>query len=221
MRTTDELKDEIIDIAGELDRRGLRGEADGVTELLAQVVSAQDEVPAPVEELDPERMMQLANELDEAGKFEEADRVTAAARNTSMRRQAQMSPLQQVWQQQPGQSALQAWNPAAIAGKVLNTGYALGQEAYQGAQQLGGQLQSGAIGPLRVQVQQIDQQIAALQQQLATLTKQKQQVQAQGQQMRQQGLATKQPGQQDVSKYNPYAKQVAKQARQTQQVANA
>ena len=89
-----EIKEELVDIAGELDRRDLRDEADMVTRVLARIVEAEGmpRTATPIEadgDPDPDAMMELANKLDERGRFEEADRVTAAAYQVAMRREAQ------------------------------------------------------------------------------------------------------------------------------------
>jgi len=175
-------------------------------------------------------LVPIADELDERGSdFEEElaeldeiiEQLAAEAKvEAGMTRSAQMTPLQQVWQRQPGQSAWAAWNPSTVMGKALQTAPAVGQTFLQGYEQLEGQTHQGDIGNLRVRIQQIDQQIANFRQQIQTLAHQKNQLQQQGLTLRTDKGFGKQKGQQDVSKYQPYLGKVQQQTEETQQLAN-
>jgi hypothetical protein len=173
-------------------------------------------------------LVPIADYLDERGfeeELAELDEIieqlaTEAKAEARMTKDAQMTPLQQVWQRQPGQSAWAAWNPSTVMGKALQTGPAAGQTLLQGYEQLGGQAHQGDIGSLRVRVQQIDQQIANFRQQIEKLVQQKNQLQQQGFKLRTEQGFGKQKGQQDVSKYQPYLEKVQQQTEGTQQLAN-
>lgn len=91
-----DVKRELIAIADELDRRGLRGMADEVTQILASVVREERVASLP----DPEYLVQVADQLDQEGRYDEADRVTAYAQRVAMTRSAQ-APTDAAQQEDP------------------------------------------------------------------------------------------------------------------------
>jgi hypothetical protein len=131
-----------------------------------ELVSIARELDERYEETGNQKYLRLSNAVTET--LEEV-----VAEHKAMQRAAQTSPMQQVWQQQPGESAWQAWNPAALMGKVMNTPAALAQGAYEGIQGVGSMMSKGPLGPLQQQVAQIDNELKAMQQRMYQLQQQK------------------------------------------------
>ena len=95
-----DVKQELVAIADELDRRGLKGMADEVTQILAAVVREERVASLP----DPEYLVQYADQLDQQGRYEEADKVTAYAQRVAMVRTAQEDTekaRREFWQGRP------------------------------------------------------------------------------------------------------------------------
>lgn len=82
---SNDVKQELVAIADELDRRGLKGMADEVTQILAEIVHEERVAALP----DPEYLVEVADQLDQEGRYDEADQVTAYAQRVAMVRTAQ------------------------------------------------------------------------------------------------------------------------------------
>lgn len=137
-----DVKQELVAIADELDRRGLKGMADEVTQILAAVVQEERIASLP----DPEYLVQVADRLDQEGRYDEADRVTAYAQQVSMVRSAQVQDYQyraQDYWNAVKNPALTGLKGGALAGGVGGTMVAPGVGTAVGAG-LGGVL--GGLG---------------------------------------------------------------------------
>lgn len=81
---SNDVKQELVAIADELDRRGLKEMADEVTQILAEIVHEERVAALP----DPEYLVEVADQLDREGRYDEADNITAYAQRVAMVRTA-------------------------------------------------------------------------------------------------------------------------------------